>query len=196
MTTEVAEEPVIVTHPAWTIDLVRQMPQIEGERYELINGELHVTTQPHFRHQIVIIKIAFELEVWGRPSQAGLVIPAPGLIYAKNEAVAPDVVWVSAARRDEVIGKDGRLHASPDLVIEILSPGKANAERDREKKLELYSRRGVAEYWIADWQALSLEIYRPVDEQLQLVATLKAGETVESPLLPGFACPIDRFFDA
>lgn len=195
MTTEVAEEPVAATYPAWTIDLVRQIPQIEGERYELINGELHVTTQPHTKHQIVTTQLIFELTMWARPTNAGIAIPAPGLIYAKNEAVAPDVVWVSTARRDEVIGKDGKLHASPDLVIEILSPGKANAERDREKKLELYSRRGVAEYWIADWQALSLEVYRPVDEQLQLVATLKAGETLQSPLLPGFACPIDRFFE-
>lgn len=195
MTTEVVEEPVIVTHPAWTLDLVRQMPHIEGERYELINGELHVTTQPHFRHQIACSLLVTELNNWGRAAKLGIAFIAPGLIYAKNEAVAPDAVWVSAARRDEVIGKDGRLHASPDLVIEILSPGKANAERDREKKLELYSRRGVAEYWIADWQALSLEIYRPVDEQLQLVAILKAGETLESPLLPGFACPTDRFFE-
>jgi Uma2 family endonuclease len=195
MTTETVEEPVVVTHPAWTVDLLRQMPRVEGERYELINGELHVTTQPHTNHQIVTANIAFELTLWGRATNAGIVIPAPGLIYAKNEAVAPDVVWVSAERRDTVIGKDGKLYASPDLVIEVLLPGKANAERDREKKLELYSRRGVAEYWIADWQALTLEVYRPVEELLQLVATLQKDETLESPLLPGFACVVGRFFE-
>jgi Uma2 family endonuclease len=196
MTTDVAEEPVVATYPAWTIDLVRQMPHVEGERYELINGELHVTTQPHTKHQMVYSFIVGELNSWGRDAKLGIAFIAPGLIYAKNEAVAPDVVWISAARRDAVIGKDGKLYASPDLVIEVLSPGKANAERDREKKLDLYSRRGVAEYWIADWQALTLEVYRPLESLLQLATTLQKGETLESPLLPGFACIIDRFFDA
>jgi Uma2 family endonuclease len=46
--------------------------------------------------------------------------------------------------------RDGKLYAAPDLVVEVLSPGRENEERDRETKLTLYSRRGVLEYWIVD----------------------------------------------
>jgi Uma2 family endonuclease len=187
-------EPEVITYAHWTVDLLWKIPHIEGERYELIKGELHVTTQPHGRHQRASARIARFLDEWSEEQQAGATFVAPGVIYAKNEAVAPDVVWVSAARLEQILGKDGKLHDSPDLVVELLSPGKANAERDREKKLELYSRRGVQEYWIADWQAQTVEVYRPDGDELRLAQTLVGGETIESPLLPGFSCLIDRFF--
>jgi Uma2 family endonuclease len=179
----------------WTIDLVAKMPHIEGERYEIIDGELYVTTQPHARHQATSDNIITELGIWGRQTGLGRTFGAPGLVYAKDEAVAPDIVWVNRARLASVVGSDGKLHDSPDLAIEILSPGKANEERDREKKLDLYSRRGVQEYWIADWRATTLEIYRRVEDRLQLVETLRAGDELRSPLLPGFVCVIDRLFE-
>jgi Uma2 family endonuclease len=179
----------------WTIDLVQKMPHIEGERYEIIAGELYVTTQPHGRHQATSENIAFELGAWSRSTRAGRVFPAPGIIYAEDEAVAPDLVWVRKERVATIIGADGKMHESPELAIEILSPGKANEERDREKKLDLYSRRGVQEYWIADWRATTLEVYRREQDVLQLVQTLQASDVLTSPLLPGFSCPIDRLFE-
>lgn len=179
----------------WTTDLVEQMPHIEGERYEIIDGELYVTTQPHARHQATCSNICFELTTWGRATGLGRALPAPGLVYAADEAVAPDVVWVSRARLSNILDPDGKLHESPELVIEVLSPGKANEERDREKKLALYSRRGVLEYWIADWRKATLEVYRREQDTLQFVQTLRTGDELTSPLLPGFACPIDRFFE-
>lgn len=177
----------------WTTDMVDHMPHLEGERYEIIQGELYVTAAPHLRHQATCMRICFELELWAQGH--GVAIPAPGLIYAADEAVIPDVVWISKARLAQILGQDGKLHASPELVVEVLSPGKANEERDREKKLDLYSRRGVQESWIADWQTSSLEVYRPLEEKLALVATLQAGDTLTSPLLPGFSCVIERFFN-
>jgi Uma2 family endonuclease len=192
MMTTITKPPIIT---GWTVDLVQKMPHIEGERYELIDGELYVTTQPHARHQITCDNIIIELGTWGRKTGLGRTIQAPGLIYAKNEAVAPDIVWASQARLAHILGSDGKLHESPELVIEILSPGKANEERDYEKKLALYSRRDVQEYWIADWRAITLEIYRREQDELQLAQTLGSGDTLTSPLLPGFSCPIDRLFE-
>jgi len=187
-------EPTILSH--WTIDLVAKMPHIEGERYEIIDGELYVTTQPDLRHQATSDNIIIELGGWSRQTGLGRTFQAPGLVYARDEAVAPDIVWVSRVRLAGIISPDGkRLHDSPDLVVEILSPGKANEERDRDKKLALYSRRGVQEYWIADWRAITVEIYRQDQGELHLARTLKSGDELTSLLLPGFACIIDRFFE-
>jgi Uma2 family endonuclease len=186
-------EPTILSH--WTTELVAKMPHIEGERYEIIDGELYVTTQPHFRHQATCDNIIIELGNWSRSTDSGRTFQAPGVIFSEDNAVAPDIVWVSKARMPGVLGPDGKLHDAPDLMIEILSPGKANEERDREKKLVLYSRYGVQEYWIANWRAITIEIFRQDQDELRLAHTLKAGDELTSPLLPGFACIIDRFFE-
>lgn len=86
------------------------------------------------------------------------------------------------------------LHAAPELMIEVMSPGWSNQIRDRQTKLKLYSRRGVEEYWIVDWQQRTMEIYRRENEQLTLTVTLRYADTLTSPLLPGFACNVAQLF--
>ena len=119
---------------------------------------------------------------------------APGVIFADDDDVAPDVVWISHTRRAAALRPDGHLHAAPELVIEVLSPGGTNERRDREAKLKLYSRRGVLEYWIVDWRTQQVEMYRREDLALHLVATLHPTDTLTSPLLPGFACEVATLF--
>ena len=67
------------------------------------------------------------------------------------------LVWISQERLATALHSNGRLHSAPDLTIEILSPGSTNEYRDREVKLKLYSRQGVLEYWVVNWQERSLE---------------------------------------
>jgi Uma2 family endonuclease len=166
------------------------LPDIEGTRYEIIDGELHVSKQPDWEHQAVCTEIIYVLKTWNDRTGAGQVNLAPGLIFTPEEAVAPDIVWISRERKAAALGDDGKLHAAPDLVVEVLSPGSANARRDRELKLKLYSLYGVREYWIADWRARSLQQYRHVQGVLQLIATLVGDDALTSPLLPGFSCPL------
>ena len=90
---------------------------------------------------------------------------------------------------------DGKLHSSPELVVEVLSPGSANEHRDREVKLKLYSRRNAKEYWVVNWQTRSLEVYRREHAVLILDKTLDETDILESPLLPGFRCQISQLFE-
>jgi Uma2 family endonuclease len=171
-----------------------RFPDIEGIRYEIIDGELFVSKQPHYYHQLSCHNAAFALETWNRETGAGEVNHAPGVIFAEDDDVAPDLVWISTQRLPSVLGSDGKLHAAPDLVVEVLSPGAANVRRDREAKLALYSRRGVGEYWIMDWRRREVEVYRRANGALVLVATLGAGAILESPLLPSFSLAISDLF--
>jgi len=167
----------------------------DGSRYEIIDGDLHVSKQPHYYHQRVCITIGGVLDVWSDETGAGETSGAPGLIFADDQDVAPDVVWISAARLSAVLAPDGKLHGAPDLVIEVLSPGPANERRDRQAKLKLYSARGVLEYWIVDWQARRVEIYRRDDtHHLKLDCTLGDQDVLTSPLLTGFSCAVSRIF--
>src|SRR3954453_20465791 len=170
----------------WTSADLDLMPD-DGKRYEIIDGELYVSKQPHWYHQVVCTSLSTPLDIWSRQHRAGVVAGAPGIIFADDDDVAPDLVWISRERLATALEPDGKLHAAPDLVVEILSPGATNERRDREAKLKLYSRRGVREYWIVNWQRRQVEVFRRVDAALQMQVTLLDGDSLESPLLPGFA---------
>jgi Uma2 family endonuclease len=179
----------------WTTADLDAMPDDGGWlRHEIIAGELFVTRAPHIRHQGMGGNIHFELESWSRQTKLGKPFQVPGVIFTPTDAVIPDVVWASQARLDKGIDDAGHFTVAPELVVEILSAGEQNQQRDKSVKLKLYSQYGVQEYWIVNWQLQTLEIYRRTDAQLQLVATLLAGDTLTSPLLPGFSAEIDRLF--
>jgi len=182
------------TEEHWTSHDLNRFPD-NGNRYEIIGGELFVSKQPHYHHQYTCLKAAKFLETWSEQSGLGQANLAPGLIFADDDDVAPDVIWISYERRAIALAKDGKLHLSPEIAIEVLSPGSVNERRDRKEKLALYSRRGVQEYWIIDWMIRQVEVYRRKRNQLKLVETLHQKDTLQSPLLPGFTCSVRDLFD-
>jgi Uma2 family endonuclease len=177
----------------WTIQDLELLPE-DGNRYEIVDGELYVAKQPHLHHQIVCSKIVAFLERWSEQTQMGMAIFTPGVIFTNDNAVVPDVVWISHERLATALQADGKLHSSPELVIEVLSPGIENERRDRELKLKLYSRRNAKEYWIVNWQQRTLEVYRRENAELKLIKTLDETNVLETPLLPGFSCKVGELF--
>jgi Uma2 family endonuclease len=179
----------VSTEMRYTIRDLDQTPD-DGNLYEIIDGELYVSTSPHWHHQLTCTRLATALSTAKDAAGAGAVLLAPGIIFAEDQAVAPDVVWVRRERFVRVVGDDGKLHAAPDLVVEVLSPGRASDERDRDLKRKLYSRQGVQEYWIVDWREPTVQVYRRANAALQLVATLAGDDELTTPLLPGFRHPV------
>jgi Uma2 family endonuclease len=177
----------------WTSADLELLPD-DGKRYEIIDGELYVSRQPHYYHQLICMDLGAPLQRWSRETRAGQVSGAPGVIFADDDDVAPDLAWVSTERLGTVLAPDGKFHAAPDLVVEVLSPGSTNERRDREVKLKLYARRGVREYWIVDWRRRQVEVFRREDSTLGLIATLLEGDTLQSPMLPDFALPLEELF--
>jgi Uma2 family endonuclease len=179
----------------WTTADLEVLPENEGTRYEIIDGELFVTRSPHWNHQKVILKLGRVLDAWSEETGLGQASPGAGVLFSESDNVIPDLVWVSRERFALLLDEAGHLTGAPELVVEVLSAGAANERRDREAKLKLYSTRGVQEYWIVDWQTQQLEVYRRENARLVLVATLLSGDQLSSPLLPGFHCSIDRLFN-
>lgn len=182
-----------INYPKFTSADLAVLPE-DGKLYEIIEGDLHVSRQPNWHHQFTCTQLLWALQNWNMTTGLGVANGAPGVIFAEDDDVAPDVMWASNERLAQILGEDGKLHASPELMVEVMSPGWSKQIRDRQTKLKLYSRRGVQEYWIVDWQQRSLEIYRRENEQLALVATLLHSDTLTSPLLPGFACGVAQLF--
>lgn len=177
----------------WTSADLAAFPD-NGKRYEIINGELFVERQPHWHHQQACANITIELGNWNRTRDMGQVVPAPGVIFTDADDVVPDVVWASKERLAVILREDGHLHGAPELVVEVLSPGLRNEQRDLVTKLKLYSLQGVLEYWIVDWRIQTVAVYRRKEAMLQLVATLQHFDELTSPLLPGFRVSVARLF--
>jgi Uma2 family endonuclease len=182
-----------MTSLRWTSADLELLPE-DGKRYEIIDGELYVSRQPTWFHQLVCTRTAGALGRWSGETELGEANGAPGLIFADDDDVVPDVVWVSNERLATILRTDGKLHGAPDLAIEVLSPGPRNEQRDRELKLKLYARRGVREYWIVSWERRQVEVYRRANQTLELVGTWLEGDALESPLLPGFSYPLGELF--
>jgi Uma2 family endonuclease len=173
---------------------LERLPQIEGVRYEIVDGELYVSTSPDWHHQLVCTRASMALESWSLTTGDGVALIAPGLVFTPDDDVIPDLIWISRERLATSADSSGHFRQAPELVVEVLSPGRQNERRDRESKLQLYSRQGVEEYWIVDWRARTVEVYRRADGALQLVATLGDADTLTSPLLAGFSCPVTRLW--
>jgi len=166
----------------------------DGNRYEIIEGELYVSKQPGFEHQYSCSRLVGSLADWSDEDGTGVALIAPGLVFADDDDVAPDVVWVSHERLAGALDQAGHFTRAPELVVEVLSPGKTNERRDRVAKLSLYSRRDVSEYWIVDWMQRLVEVYRRERGALKHAATLYADDALESPNLPGYSCQVSKLF--
>jgi len=171
------------------------LPEIEGIRYEIIDGELLVSKAPGLEHQYVCISLGTALHLWSLANPIGKAYGTPGLVFSDDDDVIPDLVWISAERLS--IGRDasGHITVGPELTIEVLSLGSANERRDKETKLGLYSRRGVDEYWIVDWREHSVQVFRRDGTELRLAETLGDEDTLTSPLLPGFEVAVSSLWE-
>jgi Uma2 family endonuclease len=167
----------------------------DDTRYEIIDGELLVTRAPHWNHQTAIDNMCFALKSWSRLTKLGAIATTPGITFGNSDNVIPDLVWLCQERLRDILDEQGHLTAAPDLVIEVLSAGSGQERRDRELKLKLYSAQGVREYWIVDWRKKSIQVYRRENAALILVATLFENESITSPLLPNFICPLAEIFE-
>ena len=172
----------------YTIDDLEDVPNPWGDtRYEIIDGKLFISIQPDNRHQYCTGCISAAIALTDRERERGWTLMAPGIFLSDEDVVAPDVCWSMRRPGRKFCDDDGRIRYTPELMVEVLSPGNVNVRRDREAKLDLYDRWGVLEYWIVDWRAVTIDVFRRDDTGLAFVVTLGEDDTLTSPLLPGLS---------
>jgi Uma2 family endonuclease len=153
----------------WTADMVRQLPD-DGNRYEVVHGELLVTPAPRFDHQLLVSRLAVAIGTYLEHEAVGVMLTSPADIsWGRDVLVQPDVF---VAPRDEAQTREWSGIRSLLLVVEVLSPSTARA--DRFTKRHRYQDAGVPLYWIVDGDAQRVEVWTlaadlPVMETQQLV---------------------------
>jgi Uma2 family endonuclease len=178
------------TQTYWTVEMLDALPE-NGNRYEIIDGELFVSPAPRLRHQraggILFARLSAHLHL----HPLGYAFYAPGTVdVSRNTRVEPDVFVLPPV--------DGRMPATwreagcPLLVIEVLSP--TTAHLDRVRKRALYQKRGVPEYWIVDLDTRAFERWRPGDERPEILVT--RIEWHPGTGHPPFAIELEEYFRA
>ena len=178
--------------PLLTVADLDLMPE-DGNRYEIIEGELFVSRAPGIQHQLIVSNIIVEVRQYLNQNPTGIIVPGPGVIFDDLNGVIPDLLFVSNERRAEIASGD-RVTGAPDIVIEIMSSGAANARRDRVVKWQLYGKYGVREYWIVNPAERRIEVYVTDGQMLVLAQTLSIEDELTSSILPGFRCAVARIF--
>ena len=164
----------------------------DDERYELIDGELIMSPSPREAHQRTHGNIGTRLYIFVERRNLGRVYFAPfDVVLSDTDVVQPDLLFVSRERL-HIITEDN-IQGAPDLAVEILSP--STSARDRGYKRDLYAKHGVKEYWQVDTDAKRITVLSlNADGDYDVVAVYGVGQTLASPLLPGFALNLDEIF--
>jgi Uma2 family endonuclease len=165
----------------------------DGNKYELIDGEIYMSRAPSLTHQITLQNFLMAMGSYLTDNPIGIVVPGPGVIFDDFNGVIPDIIFFRNERRAEIASGD-RLNGAPDLAVEIISPGAENRRRDRVLKLHLYGRFGVKEYWLVDLENRSVEVYQLRGEGLELASTFSGDDEMTSSVLPGFRLKMTELF--
>lgn len=183
--------PVVKTKKRISYAEYRALPE-DGNRYEVIGGELLMTAAPFLNHQRVSKNLQFLLETYIRTNNWGELFNAPVEVYlGEEEFLQPDLVCISQARLGML--RDKNIHGAPDLVVEILSP--STARYDRVLKMNAYAKHQVEHYWIIDPDARTLEAFELEKGAYRLIAARSEEETFQPSLFPNLTIALSELWN-
>jgi Uma2 family endonuclease len=174
----------------WTYDDLAALPEDNVIR-EILDGELFVSPSPFTKHQRIVRRLVLAIGNYLEAHPIGEVFVAPlDVVFSADNVCEPDILFISNERSSIVTRKN--VQGAPDFVIEVLS--EFNRKNDEVRKLEIYDRFGVEEYWIIDPEADSVRIYRRQGKRLALASELSAAanDVATTPLLPGLAIQLSE----
>ncbi len=148
----------------WTADLLESLPD-DGNRYEVIDGELFVTPAPSELHQDVVAELTARMRDYVRGVGLKAIFAPFAVKFSKAREVQPDLLVVPARFDDKKrpFGKRGELL----LVVEVLS--RTTSWRDHGIKRRVYQQQGVPEYWIIDARERTVERWRTKDTDSEVL---------------------------
>lgn len=139
----------------WDYDDYRSIPE-DGQRYEIIEGELFVSPSPSLTHQTLSKRLQIWLIEQIEKRGLGTVFNAPAdVIFSKLSVVQPDLIVIGTEQSNRIATRG--IEGAPDLLIEIASP--STKSLDRHHKFKLYAQQRVREYWIVDAATETVEVF-------------------------------------
>ena len=176
--------------PLLTVEDYRSLPDA-GPRYQLIEGELHLSPAPNRYHQTIAINLEFMLLKYLERQPIGRLYHAPFDVFlTEHDAYQPDVIFVKNENAE--IFTHAGVEGAPDFVVEILSPSTAHLDK-RAKRL-VYARTGVKEMWLVDPEAKLIAVYHLQANAEQPVGTYSESDIFASIHFPGLSIRASDIF--
>ena len=139
----------------YTIEDIYNLP--DGQRAELIDGELYMMAAPDTKHQRLVMELSFRIRDYiGRKKGSCEIFPAPFAVFLNADDdiyLEPDISVI--CDRDKLT--DEGCKGAPDWITEVVSP--SSRPIDYNKKLFKYRTAGVREYWIVDPEKNRIMLY-------------------------------------
>lgn len=142
----------------WTLRELHRLPE-DGNKYELVRGELFVTPPPTDEHETIAAKLTEILVPYVRSQRLGHVYRPKAVMRFRGSEVEPDLMVRREHPDRRGIDSDWTRAPIPILVVEIASP--YTRRRDGGEKKTLYLDAGVHEYWTVDPETRAVTIIRP-----------------------------------
>lgn len=136
--------PMATVTKRWTLDELHALPE-DGNKYEVIRGELLVTPAPTPTHETVSARLIRILMPYVEREGLGLVYFPRAVLQFEDSEVEPDLMVRQEHEGDSTTWASAPI---PSLIVEVFSP--STKRRDQNQKRDLYLAAGVAEYWMVD----------------------------------------------
>jgi Uma2 family endonuclease len=156
----------------------------DGLRREILDGEVVVTPSAGSPHQGIHAQLMIEFGLRVLRSSRGQVFSDLDCQLGPHDIVRPDVLVVLPEHAHRILA--AKVDGTPDLAIEVLSPG--TARRDRTKKLRRYEAAGTPELWLVDGATRTVTQF--VHDGTRFRTGVVRRRTVRPSILPGVVIPL------
>lgn len=143
---------------AWTLEELHRLPD-DGNKYELVRGELFVTPPPSVRHESLLAVLSARLTAYVTAHGIGRVYHPRSVVRAEGSELEPDLM---VRRFMEPQPERWEELPLPILVVETLSS--STRRRDHLQKRDFYMDAGIPEYWIVDGEERSIRVVQPATQ--------------------------------
>ena len=180
--------PMPTKSKVWSLEELHSLPD-DGNKYELVRGELFVTPPPTEEHETILARLTRLLDPFVAANGLGFVYHPRAVMRFKGSEVEPDLM----VRKPQTQPKATWDRAPvPSLVVEVVSA--STRRRDHDQKKDLYMDAGVGEYWIVDPERRTITVVRPgeadrVERERVVWAPLGAPSSLTIALTDVFSSP-------
>jgi Uma2 family endonuclease len=176
----------MATHTLMSAAQFDQLPQDEGQKWELLDGELIPVSSATPRHSFIVMELGHSLRLFLRRS-AGVVLPDTEFAIEESRRLRPDLALLSAAQWAQVDQLKVPVTVMPDIAVEIVSPSESAS--GLERKVDAYLQAGIAEVWVVYPESRHVLVHSRAS-----IRKLDESAVLDSERLPGWSLAVKELF--
>lgn len=164
------------------------LPEEEGRKWELLDGELIELASATPKHNRILMRLSSQINTFAESRKLGVILPETDLAVRANTRLRPDFGFFSAKTWQEVDLNRVPVLQTPDIAVEIISPSETATTVHR--KVDAYLKWGVQEVWLIEPEIRTVFVHTLAGAQ-----RLSEGAFLTSELIPGWRVQIADLFE-